>query len=96
MIQMIIAHRTNARCSDYASSHVFRTGSAALARNISIESTFEDRVATPTGDGLVTRWAAVAAALTNDPEAELPRASDCRGRRDHPRDRRCRRQRASD
>jgi hypothetical protein len=26
MIQMIIAHRTNARCSDYASSHVFRTG----------------------------------------------------------------------
>jgi hypothetical protein len=42
MIQMIIAHRTNARCSDYASSHVFRTGSAALARNISIESTFED------------------------------------------------------
>ena len=42
MIQMIIAHRTNARCSDYASSHVFRTGSAALARNIGIESTFED------------------------------------------------------
>jgi hypothetical protein len=39
---MIIAHRTNARCSDYASSHVFRTGSDALARNISIESTFED------------------------------------------------------
>ena len=39
---MIIAHRTNARCSDYASSHVFRTGSAALARNIRIESTFED------------------------------------------------------
>jgi hypothetical protein len=38
---MIIAHRTNARCSDYASSHVFRTGSAALARNISIEATFE-------------------------------------------------------
>jgi hypothetical protein len=39
---MIIAHRPNARCSDYASRHVFRTGSAALARNISIESTFED------------------------------------------------------
>jgi hypothetical protein len=43
MIQMIIALRTNARCSDYASSHVFRTGFRLRGGSVSAEGDLDFR-----------------------------------------------------
>jgi hypothetical protein len=40
---MIIAHRTNARCSDYASSHVFRTGFRLRGGSVSADGDLDFR-----------------------------------------------------